>query len=92
MGAYEIATLVLAVAGLLAGVSWIKIARDLRSVASAGRDLKRKYGQAIADGTITDAEKTIIADAAIVLIDSVAEVAKELTNIGLALKRIILRR
>ena len=92
MGTYELATLVLAIGALLISVSWIKIARDLRSIASAGRDLKEKYGQAITDGTITDAEKTVIADAAIVMIESVIEVAKELTNIALALKRIILRR
>lgn len=89
---YQISTIVLAVFALLAGVSWGILFTQGRQLWAALQKLRDTYKQAVANGTITDAEKAEIADDLIDIIDHATSVYMVIYNLVIDVLSIISRR
>ena len=92
MSVNEIITLVLALAVVAGGISWAALFSTGRSVIKNARELRDRYQNAVADGTITDTEKAQIATEAIELIEDLLDLWQQSISIFHQIKRVILRK
>lgn len=92
MSGYEIATIVLAVVTLMAGVSWLTIISRAKSLVRNLKDIKDEYQAAIANGVISEDEKARIVQEAIEVMEDAISLWQNLVNLALQLRKLILRR
>jgi hypothetical protein len=80
MSIYEILGIIVAVISLLVNLAWaIQIQRAKRIIANA-LEFKQDYIEAIADQTLTDAERLKLAEHAIPIIEDVLAIFQTMSN------------
>ena len=92
MSGFEVATLALALVGVIAGISWGVLISTWKSLIKNATELRDIYQTAMADGTMTDKEKAQVADKAVEVIEDVLTLWQQSVNIFSRIKKIVIRK
>uniref|UniRef100_A0A6M3IZN1 Holin n=1 Tax=viral metagenome TaxID=1070528 RepID=A0A6M3IZN1_9ZZZZ len=92
MSGYEIATLVLAIVTVLAGVAWQSLFQKSKDFVAKAKKLTTEYNEAVIDGTITDAEKAQMADTAIGMVQDGLDILQGLRNLAGSIIHIVKKK
>jgi hypothetical protein len=92
MSGYEIATLVLAIVTILAGVAWQSLLQKSKDFVTKAKKLTAEYNDAVLDGTITDEEKAQMADTAIGMVQDGLDILQGLRNLAGSIIHIVKRK
>jgi hypothetical protein len=89
MDAGTITWIILAVLLAISAVPWVFLWQRGKNLKDAGKDLVDRYNSAVADGTITDAEKAEMGEAAVRIIEAGLDIWTTLDNLIREIAQII---